>query len=216
MSTTYNLTTASFVAAVTVPQDGVDNPTVASILAAVEAIGNNTGYLEDKAFYGVEGYIHVPLGEPMYNAGAPVRWSFDRTLMAWVQTDITDAGEIMWPVKIGIKGRITKVLAEIDGDAGPGAANHTAAGLPVTMPIITLYRIEYSATGSEVTTIGATQDPAAGPAAYDSPHTFGSSIAEDIAEDRSYYVGFTGEAGAGALVDELLLADIRIKIEAVP
>ncbi len=212
MSSIYTPSKASFTVQVTLPSDG-DPPVAAAWNTPLETNADNAAYLNDKAFYGVEGHIHVPLGVPVANAG-PDYITFDDTLWAWVQTDVTDAGGIVWPVKIGIKGRITEVLAEIDGDAGPGGAH---GAMPATTPTIQLVRIEYSAAGSEVTAIGLTSDPAAGLAAYEAPHTFGpTGLTEDIDENRSYYVKFTGEDGANKQVDSLLLADIRIKLEATP
>jgi hypothetical protein len=212
MSSVYTPSKATFTVQVTLPSDG-DAPTAASVNTFAETNADNIAYLEDKAFYGEEGYIHVPLGLATFNTNS--RWTWNTTLWAWVQNDNTSAGEIAWPVQVGIKGRIAEVLAEIEGAGGPGGVGH-GGGLPATMPIVTLYRIEYSAAGNEVTAIGATADPAAGPATYDAVHTFGSSIAEDIDENRSYFVTFQGEAGANSLPDELLLADIRIKLEAAP
>ena len=213
MSEIYTPSKATFVDQVTVPQDGVDNPTVGSILTSVEAIADNAAFNHDKAFYGIEGYVPVPLGMPLENTSA--RWSFSATLGAWYQDDDTDAGELWWPVPTPIKGRITEILAEIDGDAGPGGANHTAGGVPGTLPTITLYRVEYSDAG--LTQIGTATDAPADAAAYDALHTFGpTGLTEDIIAGRSYLVKITGEAGAGKLPDELLLASIMLKLEAAP
>ena len=155
----------------------------------------------------------MPLGTPNENTNS--RWAFYVAQMAWVQVDDTDEGAMYFPVPTPIKGLITELLAEIDGNAGPGVASHAAR--PGTMPTITLYRLEYSATGSELTAVGNDTDAPLDAAAYDSPHTFGpTGMSEAIDANRSYFVKFTGEAGANKLPDELLLASIKVKIEAVP
>ncbi len=216
MSTPYTLKKTTHTAAVTIHQDG-DGPTAASVLTALEVIGDNTGRTHDKAFFGVEGYFPVPLGLPASNedfGGSPV-WSPDMSLGGWVQVLVGSAGAVLWSVPTPIKGRITEVWAEIAGAGGPGGVGHVPGGLPATLPTLTLYRVAPSE--GAMATVGTATDAPASAAAYDAVHTFGkTAMTEDIGSTRSYLVKLEGETGAGALPDELLLARIMVKIEAAP
>jgi len=210
MSSVYTPSTASFTATATLPSDG-DAPTAASVNTPIETALDNAAYLEDKAFFGIEGYYPVPLGGPFENTNT--RLTANATLCAWVQTDITDAGAIWWAVQTPIKGRITELWAEIEGAGGPGGVGH--AGKPGTLPTVSLYRVAYSEAG--LTLVTTATDAPADAAAYDAVHSFGSTgLTEDIGSARSYLVKFTGEDGANKAVDELALYKIMLKLEATP
>jgi len=216
MPSSYNLNPDTFHSSVTLVSDG-DEPKADNFNSPIKDCGDNTAYLEDKAFFGVEGYYPVRLGLPFENEqhAASDVWAPSVTIGAWVQVQNGAAGKLIFAAQTPIKGRITELWAEIAGAGGPGGVGHVPGGLPATKPTVSLYRVAYSEAG--LTLVTTATDAPADATAYDAVHSFGSTgLTEDIGSTRSYLVHFTGEAGAGALVNELALYKIMLKIEATP
>jgi len=210
MSHTYNPTPAPPPASYTHVDDG-DADSVALLDAQLEAIEDA---LEHRHFGA--GEHQVVLGVPLINQNS--RWTYDETNRAWVQTDITSAGLLLWPVAVpptfpgdptGEGGRITELHVRVDGNAGPGAGTHGA--LPA-LPQIKFWRRD----GATVTQLGSTTVDGSGTVgAYETAHNISiTGLTESILATRSYWVSVEGESGGNALPDELQIERIWIVVTA--
>ena len=209
MSTTYSPTAALPPTSYTLIADG-DDDVVAELAAHLESLSNSTEYVA----YNVGDHF-ATLSPPAENTNT--RWTFDFNLMLWVQTDITDAGFLVWPVGFphrdtggASSGVITEAHVRIEGDAGPGGAGH--ANVPSTRPTFRFYRQE----GTTLTQLGSTiTDAPASAAAYDTAHDLSiTGLSEDIITGRNYWAVITGEAGTNSVIDELAIHHIRAVVGA--
>lgn len=133
----------------------------------------------------------------------------------WLQSSITDAGGLhfMLPPLFGVE--ITNVVARVHGD---GAGTGTHAGLPATMPDVTLFELnsDDGASGN-VSSLGTQADVSANVAAYETLHDINLSGLSTAAagDDLIHVVRVRGEAGANSLVNRLVLYRIYLTLNAV-
>ena len=143
--------------------------------------------------------VLVPMGDnALGNSSSRFAFVFSSGANYWQQTDVTSAGKLTLEVpQLPIGATITGVYA--------WWANTNNTTLPVTtMPTLTLETNVYSAgaaadPGSYNSTVGTMVDATAVVATYKLMHKIAlTGLAEVVAEDVVYRVGFAGEAGTNA------------------
>lgn len=121
----------------------------------------------------------------------------------YLQNDITDVGELLFPFPRFSFGKIDQLHIVVDGRDGTFGSAH--AGLPATMPKLALKTLTAVAGNTNKSTgaVGATAtDSSASAAAYDTVHLISKTgLAHAVLADTAYWVSVTGEAGANALTN---------------
>lgn len=135
------------------------------------------------------------------------RFSGESDFCMYTQVDITDTGELDFNIavpKIGTALKIDEIHAIVSGTSVAVGAH---AALPATVPAIALVRrtITPGGTIAAHTVVASATDPSANFTDYNKIHLISATgIAHTIA-DRGYTLSFTGEAGANAEADKLVL-----------
>jgi hypothetical protein len=139
----------------------------------------------------------VSLATAIYNTDA--RWTRDVNATHWLQTDITDEGELCFEIlPPHAMARLARVRVGLKGGAGHGA-------LPNTMPAVRTGTCEWG-----VTTFGAwTVDTSATVLAYEAEHNLDALGLDNdpLGCGTVLLVSVRGETGPGDELN-LMLADI--------
>lgn len=210
---------SNFDTSITVPDDG-DAGAAASVGVGFQSLANRTKWLNDNKLTLTGGTLTGGLigtslsGTSFPFAGAPPtvnrnqpalfasgdgsRWSYDRNFLKWYQSSVASAGTLFIPLSNLVDGAtLISVSVAYSGKYATGMVGH--AGLPATMPTVSLQRI--SASG--LVQIGATITDTSGSfAVYDGGHNILiPSLTEVITETSDYVVYITGEAGANSVAN---------------
>lgn len=161
-----------------------------------------------------EGWYHVPLAPTANDNG---RFIFKSTLAGWEQDVVTDQGGLWFYLKLPPIGKLTQLEALVDGNAGSGSGSHS--GLPQNKPDLTVWRAdEGDLIQHQLTQIGTQADTSSDGTAYDNLHkiTLTLGTPETLAEAKAFIIRFRGESGTNSLANELLLIDLRYRVEKAP
>lgn len=181
----------------TLPDDIVDGG-VAHFNAPLQVLGDYCAWLEahDDTVIGlIPNWEQIVLGDALSNANA--RFTRGTDFKAdWSQTDVTDAGELVFrvPILLATARELDTVRLAVYPDVGPRAA------LPTTMPGF-VFGYRNLATGVDVT-LATVTDASASVATYETCHWIeASGIGHAYAPVygfRQYWIAISGEADAGA------------------
>lgn len=183
-----------------VPNDGTEIANQASLLLFVQALADQATYMR-KGIPGLAASIQVEV--PLFD-GYNINTRFSRLSSGGViQSNITDAGEVVYHLPVPPYGKIDQLHLLCDGRDGTFGSAH--GGLPATMPQLALKRVTATAGNTDVTTaaVGSTAtDSSASAAAYDKVHLISKTgMAHTILADSSYWVSIKGEAGANSIAN---------------
>jgi hypothetical protein len=136
----------------------------------------------------------------------------------WQQTDVTDAGELVFPVCVPfVKGNVTKVTAYVHGKIDSGSSH---AGVPGTLPKITLLGRNYAALTAGGSVFSVVTDPSASLVAYEADHVIeytGAPVFAVLGGASSVgYIKVEGEAGANNAADKFGLGAILLEVTPIP
>lgn len=196
---------------VTIPAAG-DPVNAAGWLTALQAVTNRLKYIRTRGIFvaatqkiclnlqGAVGtnFSFVSNGGPGSNA------------VGWKQTNAAGGNVFLgfWVPSSFVGHSITKVIAYFR----PQGSGATHAGLPANQPQVGLRRQPQDA--AVLAVVGSDTQLADGSVvAYEAPRSITNTQAHAISAADTYYVAFTGESGANALVD-LLLTRVEIEITA--
>lgn len=225
MSTAYT-PTATYHATTTLPDDGdPDFPSASAIMAPVEAALDNAQYLKNRL---VGPQIAVPLTPAniygLSNEAGVVADRFQFATLAnvgggWLQTDVTDAGALVFPLSHVLGSKLTIAYISATVACAAHAGDPVAGG--ATLPKLSLLSEDTSQKTSMI--VNATQaDLSPSKAAYEARHLIvldcvalfgGAGLVWDVNADLLYYLKFEGETnggGAGAQASKLLLKALYV------
>lgn len=144
---------------------------------------------------------------PLMNVSARFSLGIATNFLYYYQSSVTDAGRLRFGMPSLPPGlKIIDLTAYFDNTTF-GSAH---AGLPATLPIVTLYRQTPSA--STATSVGSQADTSASQAAYDAAHTIVLTLNHTVLSGNDYYVDLTGETGANSAASKLSLAGLVFRI----
>ena len=196
-------------------------PAAAAWAPALEGLADRTAYLAAR-LTGTQ--VVVPMnpcnlyGLSNEGGGAADRFLFASTAslgMGWLQADVTDAGALVFHLNpaLPFKCKITSVEVRF--------ACLNQAGLPGTMPQITLTRSDSAAMATPVA-MGTKVDPS-NEAVFESSHivyldcdvdlTPTEDIDYDSAADVQYFLAVNGQTGANAAANKFMLKQVYAIIE---
>lgn len=186
--------------------DAVDG---ASQLLPAQDLSDRSRWLHNRTIESVGGDLLVPMIPVSF--GLAARWAFGTagaSLRYLVNTSVAGADEAVIPLPTLHNCTFDEVEVSLHGDflvSGPHA------GLPGTMPRITLYHIDLT-TGAE-TAVGNAVDGSAGVAAYESAHVITlAHAAQTMDENSAFYISLRGESGANAMASYLHVFGMRMHV----
>jgi hypothetical protein len=214
---TENAANANFEDGLTVPETGDSfNNTCNAVLPALfqqegdrfQAIARNVPGTKDGVVF------EIPMSTAVEIAGATV-WNFGNNGnvsgssggYSWAQTSVAGAAAIMFSVPVPPKATIKAFAVRLRGNVGSGTLH---AGLPATMPVLSLVRSP--ADGSAFVTVDTVTDTSATAAIYDAAHTLSKTIASPhaVVASQAYYIRFTGETGANSAANHLGIFGVTV------
>lgn len=198
---------ADFTTGLTVPQGGVDNFATASTIIKDQSLQETADRCQALAkMVGLNGSNTATLQARLNATSVGSRWNLQvgTTNLYYLQTSVTDAGALWFSLDtLPVGAKLLTVSVRLAGGA-PFTAPYTHAGLPGTMPTITVYR----QTDGTATSVSSATDSSANVAAYDAFHAISASPNHTIVAGAQYHVKVTGEAGANSNASVLSLTAV--------
>lgn len=192
-----------------VPDPGDDfTDSCALVLQTIQELADRTQALRKMLGMSAGGEVEiaVPLSAS-FNLSSRWTLSGGSTQLYYLQTNVTDAGALWFPLALPVGAKLISVTTRLAGGA-PFTSPYTHSGLPATKPTVTVIR-QTDGTG---TTVATATDGAANVGAYDAFHGITVTANHTVVSAAHYFVKVTGEASTNSNASVLSLAGLSAVI----